>query len=64
MVGALAVIVRPARYENPEAIREGEIVFGGLLDRFASLELLEAPSFRSSFTLRGLTSLNVACRSR
>lgn len=43
---------------------EGEIVFGGLLDRFASLELLEAPSFRSSFTLRGLTSLNVACRSR
>jgi cytochrome P450 len=42
---------------------EGEVVFAGLLSRFDSLELLEAPSFRSSFTLRGLTSLNVACRS-
>ncbi|MEZ5382811.1 MAG: cytochrome P450 [Microthrixaceae bacterium] len=41
---------------------EGEIVFGGLLDRFRSIELLEQPTFRPSFTLRGLNSLRVACR--
>lgn len=38
---------------------EGEVVFGGLLDRFASIELVEHPTYRSSFTLRGLRSLLV-----
>ena len=45
---------------------EGEIVFGALLDRFASIELDHAveldnarPHYRSSFTLRGLDTLPV-----
>ncbi len=42
---------------------EGEIVFGALIDRFDSFELVEEPRYRSSFTLRGLTSLVVECRS-
>jgi len=42
---------------------EGEIVFGGLLDRFPSIELLERPTFRPSFTLRGLNSLRVKLNS-
>ena len=44
---------------------EGEIVFGALLDRFASIELDAVelddarPHYRSSFTLRGLDTLPV-----
>lgn len=41
---------------------EGEVVFGALLDRFDSMELVDSPAYRASFTLRGLTSLNVAVR--
>jgi cytochrome P450 len=39
---------------------EGEVVFAGLLDRFASIEHVgEEPHYRPSFTLRGLDALTV-----
>jgi cytochrome P450 len=38
---------------------EGEVVFGGLLARFADIQLVEEPTWRESLTLRGLTALNV-----
>lgn len=39
---------------------EGQCVFGGLLDRFGSIELLDdTPRWRRSLTLRGLESLPV-----
>jgi len=39
---------------------EGQCVFGGLLDRFGSLELLDdPPRWRRSLTLRGLDALHV-----
>ena len=41
---------------------EGEIVFDALIDRFGSLELVDQPRYRASFTLRGLTSLIVECQ--
>ena len=42
---------------------EGEVVFAGLLERFADIELASADMhYRSSFTLRGLDSLVVAVR--
>jgi cytochrome P450 len=39
---------------------EGEAVFGGLLDRFGTIEVLDdPPRWRRSLTLRGLDALNV-----
>lgn len=40
---------------------EGEIVFGAMLDRFASVELAGAePRYRPSFTLRGLEAMTLS----
>ncbi len=40
---------------------EAQVVFDRLLDRFATLELLEQPTFRPSVTLRGVEELRVRC---
>jgi cytochrome P450 len=43
---------------------EGQVFFGRLLDRFASIELAtETPVFRNRITLRGLSELPVVVRS-
>ncbi|MFN8049914.1 MAG: cytochrome P450 [Acidimicrobiales bacterium] len=40
---------------------EGEIIFGAILDRFASIDLVgAAPRYRPSFTLRGLDQMTLA----
>jgi cytochrome P450 len=39
---------------------EGQVVFGRLLERYATIELLDdAPTYRDSITLRGLAALPV-----
>lgn len=40
---------------------EGQEALGALLDRFASIELAEEPSFRAQLGFRGLESLRVRC---
>jgi cytochrome P450 len=42
---------------------EGRVFFTHLLQRFASIELTAEPTWRNTFTLRGLNTLDVAVRS-
>ncbi len=43
---------------------EGQIVLGGLVDRFSSIELIEEPQISDRFVLRGFKRILVGCESR